>query len=133
MRRFVRDMGRANCKDLWAVHDSFGSHANHIEQMRTILREQFTVIHNLKTGSPNVLLNTVQRVINNLPTQKLVELSKLWETKHHEANKWKKYAKENNHPLQITKKILGIAVLETVNDLLGEMDDGDNNSNYFVN
>ena len=50
-----------------------------------------------------------------------------------ERQAFEKYAKENNHPLQITKKILGIAVLETVNDLLGEMDDGDNNSNYFVN
>ena len=40
MRRFVRDMNRANHNDLWAVHDSFGCHANHVGKMRAILRDQ---------------------------------------------------------------------------------------------
>ena len=72
MRRFVRDMNRANHNDLWAVHDSFGCHANHVGKMRAILRDQFTVIHNLKTGFPNVLLNTVESVLDKLPMQELV-------------------------------------------------------------
>ena len=71
MRRFVRDMNRANHNDLWAVHDSFGCHANHVGKMRAILRDQFTVIHNLKTGFPNVLLNTVQSVLDKLPDAKI--------------------------------------------------------------
>jgi len=133
MRRFVRDMNRANHNDLWAVHDSFGCHANHVEKMRTILRDQFTAIHNLKTGFPNVLLNTVQSVLDKLPMQKLVELSKLWEKNHNASKKWQDLAQVNGDSLQITKKLLGIADLETVNDRLGDMDDGKNNSNYFVN
>jgi hypothetical protein len=133
MRRFVRNMNRANHKDLWAVHDSFGCHANHIGKMRAILRDQFTAIHSLKTGFPNVLLNTVQSVLDKLPMQKLVELSKLWEKNHNESQKWQDLAKVNADPLQITKELLGIAVLENVNDQLGDMDDSKNNSNYFVN
>lgn len=133
MRRFVRNMNRANHKDLWAVHDSFGCHANHIGKMRAILRDQFTAIHSLKTGFPNVLLNTVQGVLDKLPMQKLVELSKLWEKNHNESKKWQDLAKVNADPLQITKELLGIAVLENVNDQLGDMDDSKNNSNYFVN
>jgi len=133
MRRFVRNMNRANHEDLWAVHDSFGCHANHVEQMRTILREQFTVIHHLKTGTPNILLNTVQSVLDNLPLSKMVQLSKLWEEKHQDHTKWKNLAKEDSDPMQITKRILGITALETVKDQLGDMDDSDNSSNYFVN
>ena len=133
MRRFVRNMNRANHEDLWAVHDSFGCHANHVEQMRTILREQFTVIHHLKTGTPNILLNTVQSVLDNLPLSKMVQLSKLWEEKHQELKKWKILAKEDSDPMQITKRILGITALENVKDQLGDMDDSDNSSNYFVN
>ena len=34
---FVRDANRANHNDLWAVHDSFGCHANHVGKMRAIL------------------------------------------------------------------------------------------------
>lgn len=133
MRRFVRNMNRANHEDLWAVHDSFGCHANHVEQMRTILREQFTVIHHLKTGSPNILLSTVQSVLDNLPLSKMVQLSKLWEEKHQDHKKWKNLAKEDSDPLQITKRILGITALENVKDQLGDMDESNNSSNYFVN
>ena len=133
MRRFVRDMNRANHKDLWAVHDSFGCHANHIGKMRAILRDQFTAIHNLKTGFPNVLLNTVQSVLDKLPMQKLVELSKLWEKNHNASKKWQDLSEVNSDPLQITKQLLGITVLENVSDRLGDMDDSKNNSNYFVN
>ena len=133
MRRFVRDMNRANHNDLWAVHDSFGCHANHVGKMRAILRDQFTAIHNLKTGFPNVLLNTVQSVLDKLPTQKMVQLSKLWEKNHNASKKWQKLAEEHGDSLQITKQLLDIIVLENVSDRLGDMDDSKNNSNYFVN
>lgn len=133
MRRFVRDMNRANHNDLWAVHDSFGCHANHVGKMRAILREQFTVIHNLKTGFPNVLLNTVESVLDKLPTQELVELSKLWEKNHNESKEWQNLAKINDDSFQITKEILGITDLENLSGRLGDMDDSKNNSNYFVN
>ena len=133
MRRFVRDMNRANHNDLWAVHDSFGCHANHVGKMRAILRDQFTVIHNLKTGFPNVLLNTVQSVLDKLPMQKLVQLSKLWEKNHNASKTWQKLAEVHGDSLQITKQLLGIIVLENVSDRLGDMDDSKNNSNYFVN
>ena len=55
MRRFVRDMKREGCTDLWSVHDSFGCHANHVEAMRTILANQFSIIHSLSSDEPNVL------------------------------------------------------------------------------
>jgi hypothetical protein len=87
----------------------------------------------LKTGSPNILLNTVQSVLDNLPLSKMVQLSKLWEEKHQDHTKWKNLAKEDSDPMQITKRILGITALETVKDQLGDMDDSDNSSNYFVN
>jgi hypothetical protein len=55
MRRFVRDMQREGHHDLWSVHDSFGCHANHVDKMRAILRNQFIYIHKLGADEPNVL------------------------------------------------------------------------------
>ena len=48
-------MKRLGCTDLWSVHDSFGCHANHVETMRTILANQFSIIHSLSSDEPNVL------------------------------------------------------------------------------
>ncbi len=46
--------------------------------MRTILRTQFSAIHNLATEEPNVLMKVVDRVLRGLPMQKLTRLSAYW-------------------------------------------------------
>ena len=133
MRRFVRDMHRANHQDLWAVHDSFGCHANHVEAMRTILRTQFSAIHNLATEEPNVLMKVVDRVLRGLPMQKLTRLSAYWSVELKNSKSWKKMEKEGLKPLEITKKKLGVALVESAHSLLGDMTYEDTNSEYFVN
>ena len=63
MRRFIRDMSRKGMKgvnDLWAVHDSFGCHANHVELMRSVVRDQFIAIHQLTSPKGGLLLDLVQ-------------------------------------------------------------------------
>ena len=133
MRRFVRDMYRAKHHDLWAVHDSFGCHANHVEEMRTILRTQFSAIHGLKSGSDNVLLKTAERVLNGLPWEKLYALSAHWGSNPPEARDWKNGIAEGKNALCITKEIMGVSYIENIRSLLGDMDSEDNNSDYFVN
>jgi hypothetical protein len=63
MRRFIRDMNRKGMKgvnDLWAVHDSFGCHANHVELMRSVVRDQFIAIHQLTSHKGGLLWELVQ-------------------------------------------------------------------------
>ena len=133
MRRFVRDMHRARHHDLWAVHDSFGCHANHVDEMRAILRTQFSAIHGLKSGSPNVLLRTAQRVLAALPWDKLNALSDLWDSAPPETTDWKRGAENGLDALSNTKNIMGVAAIENTSSLLGDMNSEDNNSAYFVN
>lgn len=133
MRRFVRDMHRANHQDLWAVHDSFGCHANHVEEMRSILRLHFSAIHGLKSGADNVLLKTVGNVLNGLPLQKLETLSAQWNSTPPKTSAWEKGMESGLDALSVTKQIMGVPDIEDIRGLLGEMTAEDITSAYFVN
>jgi len=133
MRRFVRDMHRAGYQDLWAVHDSFGCHANYLGEMRSILRNQFSIIHGLTSGSDNVLLKTAERVLNGLPWDKLGALSSQWKSAPPRTPRWKDGIESGLDPLGITKDIIGVTLVENMKNMMGEMTGEDNNSSYFVN
>ena len=133
MRRFVRDMHRARHRDLWAVHDSFGCHANHVGEMRAILRKQFSVIHGLNSESGNVLLETAKRALNNVPWDKLNALSARWAAAPPETPAWRSGTQSGADPLTITKKVMGVEDIENILSLMGDMTSEDNNSSYFVN
>ena len=74
MRRFVRDMQRQGHQDLWSVHDSFGCHANHVETMREILRNQFIYIHKLGTDEQNVLWSLMNDLLEPAQQPKYAKL-----------------------------------------------------------
>ena len=45
MRLFATAMARNGVTDIWSVHDAFGCHPNHIEDMRYIVNKTFVEVH----------------------------------------------------------------------------------------
>ena len=49
MREVINAMAEKQIESIWAVHDSFGTHAADIENMREIIKEEFYKIHQNRT------------------------------------------------------------------------------------
>ena len=45
MRLFATAMARNGVTDIWSVHDAFGCHPNHMEDLRFIVNKTFVEIH----------------------------------------------------------------------------------------
>ena len=45
MRNVILKLNRKGIKDIWAVHDCFGTHACNIENMRTVVKDCFMQLH----------------------------------------------------------------------------------------
>jgi hypothetical protein len=41
----IQELNKSGIEDIWAVHDSFGVHACHADDMREIVRKTFIELH----------------------------------------------------------------------------------------
>ena len=55
MRLVVSAMARNGITDIWSVHDAFGCHPNHIEDLRFIINKQFVNVHQADENGRGVL------------------------------------------------------------------------------
>jgi hypothetical protein len=45
MQMVIRELDKRGIEDIWAVHDSFGVHACHVDEMREIVKQTFVELH----------------------------------------------------------------------------------------
>ncbi len=55
MRLFATAMARNGVTDIWSVHDAFGCHPNHIEDMRYIVNKTFVEVHQVDENGRGIL------------------------------------------------------------------------------
>ena len=55
MRLFATAMARNGVTDIWSVHDAFGCHPNHIEDMRYIVNKTFVEVHTADENGRGIL------------------------------------------------------------------------------
>ena len=48
MRNVINSMAKRGMNNIWSVHDSFGTHAADISEMREIIIEEFVKLHSDK-------------------------------------------------------------------------------------
>ncbi|MAK26669.1 MAG: hypothetical protein CMA02_05300 [Euryarchaeota archaeon] len=67
MRLFATAMARNGVTDIWSVHDAFGCHPNHIEDMRYIVNKTFVEVHQADENGRGIL----SRLFYNLTGKEL--------------------------------------------------------------
>ena len=70
MQMIIQELSKNEINDIWAVHDSFGVHACHVEKMRDIVKNTFVELHkdpldvhieNIRKLNSNILKNKEQK------------------------------------------------------------------------
>jgi hypothetical protein len=55
MRMVVNGLARKDVTDVWSVHDAFGCHPNHIEDLRLIVNQTFKAVHDADEDGRGIL------------------------------------------------------------------------------
>ena len=67
MQMIIQELSKNGINDIWAVHDSFGVHACHVEKMRDIVKKTFVELHK---DPLNVHIENIRKLNSNILKKK---------------------------------------------------------------